>query len=170
MYSADSAARRERKPHPYDGIISSAYWLLIPNLNLYSRWNKRFYPPAGGASRAPGLPRAAADTISGQKPGPTVSAENKKAAVHCRTRNKIPPCYPCAALCEAIRCRTPCTNKPVRSRCAGPVGERREQKVSAQRTPYFLFLKRILIPRKIFFCPSFCPFRWNQGRSNLVRG
>ena len=37
LYSADSAARRKRKPHPYDGIISSAYWLLIPNLNLYSR-------------------------------------------------------------------------------------------------------------------------------------
>jgi len=41
LYSADSAARRKRKPHPYDGIISSAYWLLIPNLNLYSKEERK---------------------------------------------------------------------------------------------------------------------------------
>ena len=32
----------------------------------------RFYPPLGGASRAFGLPRAAANAVSGQKPGPTL--------------------------------------------------------------------------------------------------
>ena len=131
----------------------------------------QFYPPSGGASRAPGLPRAAADTISGRKPGPTLSAEKENAAVPCTLRRRIPPCCPCAALCEAIgRRTTPCTDKPVRSRCTALVGERREQKIGAQRTPYFPFLKRILIPRKIFFCPWFRLFRWNQGRSNLVRG
>ena len=95
----------------------------------------------------------------------------QKTAVPCRTRSEIPPCCPCAALCEAIgRRTTPCTDKPVRSRCTALVGERREQKISAQRTPYFPFLKRILIPRKIFFCPWFRLFRWDQGRSILVRG
>ena len=33
------------------------------------------------------------------------------------------------------------------------MGERWEQKVSAQRTPYFPFLKRILIPGKNIFLP-----------------
>ena len=95
----------------------------------------------------------------------------QKTAVPCRTRSEIPPCCPCAALCEAIgRRTTPCTDKPVRSRCTALVGERREQKIGAQRTPYFPFLKRILIPRKIFFCPWFRLFRWDQGRSILVLG
>ena len=115
-----------------------------------------------GASRAFGLPRAAADAVSGRKPGPTLSAEQENAAVPCTLRRRIPPCCPCAALCEAIgRRTTPCTDKPVRSRCTALVGERREQKIGAQRTPYFPFLKRILIPRKIFFCPWFRLFRWN---------
>ena len=123
------------------------------------------------ASRAFGSPRAAANAVSGQKPGPTLSAEQENAAVPCTLRRRIPPCCPCAALCEAIgRRTTPCTDKPVRSRCTALVGERREQKIGAQRTPYFPFLKRILIPRKIFFRPWFRPFCWNQRRSILVLG
>ena len=124
-----------------------------------------------GASRAFGLPRAAANAVSERKPGPALSEEKENAVVPYAPRKEILLCCPCAALCEAIgRRTTPCTDKPVRSRCTALVGERREQKIGAQRTPYFPFLKRILIPRKIFFCPWFRLFRWDQGRSNLVRG
>ena len=96
----------------------------------------------------------------------------QKTAVSCRTRNEIPLYCLCAALCEAIGCRVAegYTNKPAQSRCASPVGERREQKANPQRTPYLPFLKRILIPRKIFFRPWFRLFRWDQGGSILVRG
>ena len=34
LFSADDAARRKRNPHPYDGIISSAFRLLISILLL----------------------------------------------------------------------------------------------------------------------------------------
>ena len=76
-------------------------WAIISN-----RLGERFYPPLGVASRASGLPRAAANAVSGRKPGPTLSAEKENAVVPYTPRKEIPPRCHCAALCEAIGRRT----------------------------------------------------------------
>ena len=99
---------------------------------VLARLGEQIYPPLGGASRASGLPRAAANAVSGQKPGPTVSAENRKDAAPCGTRSEIPPYRPCAALRGAIGCRAagviPTTGmKPL----CGPCGRRLRTKLEA---------------------------------------
>ena len=81
----------------------------------------RFYPPLGGASRASGLPRAAANAVSGQKPGPTLrpgaeDREKKSGSVDHRDCDAVDkeksPCVkwsenkyensPCLAVCTVV--------------------------------------------------------------------
>ena len=72
------------------------------------------------------MPQAAADAVSGRKPGPTVSSEKRKARAPGRTGNVVPPCCPCEAACEVIEMqagRVP--NEPAAPLC-GPCTRRAE--------------------------------------------
>ena len=91
---------------------------------LLKAGKRTILPTVGGASRASGLPQAAADAVSGRKPGPTLRPEaedrEKKAALpitgiampltrrSCpgpsgeRTNATITPIWPCETLCAPI--------------------------------------------------------------------
>ena len=104
----------------------------------------QFYPPSGGASRAPGLPRAAADTISGRKPGPTLSAEKENAVVPCAPRRSIPLCCPYVALCEEIGRRVAHVPTNQDAAAVEPLQTKGETKKLMPKEPlYFPFQCRI---------------------------
>ena len=115
----------------------------------------RFYPPTGGASRAFGLPQAAAKRLfAGRSPRPLYLRKKEDAAVHYTPRRRIPLYCLCAASRETIRVqgsRVP--NKPEHRRYAALVGNERGQKPTPREPHMFHSSTEIELSEKHCFVP-----------------
>ena len=123
-------------------------WDMFPQtipMTGSSIFEKAFHLLAQGkASRAFGLPRSAANAVSGRKPGPTLSAEKRNAAVPCALEKVIPPHCPYVALCEEIRRRAAHVPTNQDAAAVGPLQTKGEaKKLMPKELLYFPFQCRI---------------------------
>ena len=128
---------------------------LLPVSVSGNRLEGRFYPPTGGASRAFGLPQAAAKRLfAGGSPRPLYLRKKEDAAVHYTPRRRIPLYCLCAASRETIRVqgsRVP--NKPEHRRYAALVGNERGQKPTPREPHMFHSSTEIELSEKHCFVP-----------------
>ena len=78
----------------------------------------------------------------------------QKTAVPCRTRSEIPPCCPCAALCETIGYRAPVVPANQDVAAKGPLQAKDEtRKRMSKGLPYFPFQRRIFFSLNMILPP-----------------